>query len=120
MMASLTRYSKGYKIRDRIHFPDGTDRLAFAYRRVNHDAEAVLGQVSQLESITRQNALTKEYWGNLVTNIALAEKYLDCVGQMIQELHRLTNGKTDATRVLQGGRYISKTVFIAPARPMGA
>jgi hypothetical protein len=60
----------------------------------------------------------KEYWGNLVTNIALAEKYLECVGQMIQELHRLTNGKTDAVRVLQGGRYISRTVFIVPARPM--
>lgn len=68
----------------------------------------------------RSSKKHKEYWGNLVTNIALAEKYLECVGQMIQERHRLTNGKTDATRVLQGGRYISKTVFIAPARPMGA
>jgi hypothetical protein len=39
----------------------------------------------------------KEYWGKLVGDITLAEKYLKCVGQMIQELHRLTNGKTDAT-----------------------
>jgi hypothetical protein len=67
----------------------------------------------------RSSKKHKEYWGNLVTNIVLAEKYLGCVGEMIQELHRLTNGKTDATRVLQGGRYISKTVFIAPARHMG-
>jgi hypothetical protein len=59
-----------------------------------------------------------EYWGRLVTNIALAEKYLECVRQMILELHRLTNGKTNATRVFQEGRYISVSTFIAPARHM--
>jgi integrase len=59
-MASLTRYSKGYKVRYRVYYPDGTDRLAFAYRGVKRDAEQVLGQASQLESITRQNALTLE------------------------------------------------------------
>jgi len=57
-MASLTRYSKGYKIRYRVYYPDGTDRVAFAYRRIKRDADDVLGQASQLESITRQNALT--------------------------------------------------------------
>ena len=31
-MASLTRYSKGYKIHYRVYYPDGTDRLAFADR----------------------------------------------------------------------------------------
>ena len=34
------------------------DRVAFAYRRVKRDPEQALGQASQLESITRQNALT--------------------------------------------------------------
>jgi integrase len=57
-MASLTRYSKGYKIRYRVYYPDGTDRLAFSYRRGKRDAEDVLGQASQLESITCQNART--------------------------------------------------------------
>jgi len=57
-MASLTRYSKGYKVRYRVYYPEGSDRVAFAYRRVKRDAEDVLGQASQLESITRQNALT--------------------------------------------------------------
>jgi hypothetical protein len=71
------------------------------------------------QPLRRSSKKHKEYWGNLATNIALAEKYLECVGQMIHELHRLTNGKTDATRVLQGGRYISRTVFIVPPRPMG-
>ena len=58
MMASLTRYSKGYKIRYRVYYPDGSARVAFAYRRAKRDAEDVLGQASQVESITRQNALT--------------------------------------------------------------
>lgn len=59
-MASLTRYSKGYKVRYRVYYPDGSDRVAFAYRRAKREAEQVLGQASQLESITRQNALTLE------------------------------------------------------------
>jgi hypothetical protein len=57
-MASLSRYSKGYKIRYRVYYPDGSDRIAFAYRRTKRDAEDILGQASQVESITRQNALT--------------------------------------------------------------
>jgi hypothetical protein len=57
-MASLTHYSKGDKIRYRAYHPDGSDRIAFAYRRAKCDSEDVLGQASQVESITRQNALT--------------------------------------------------------------
>jgi integrase len=57
-MASLTRYSKGYKVRYHVYYPDGSDRVAFVYRRVKREAEQVLGHASQLESITRQNALT--------------------------------------------------------------
>src|SRR5262245_10500746 len=45
-MASLGRYCLGGY------------RIVFAYRRTNRDAEDVLGQASQVESITRQNALT--------------------------------------------------------------
>jgi len=59
-MASLTRDSKGYKVRYRVYYPDGSDRVAFAYRTVKREAEQVLGQASQVESITRQNALTLE------------------------------------------------------------
>jgi hypothetical protein len=60
LMASLTRYSKGYKIRYRVYYADGTSRVAFAYRRLKRDAEDILGQARQLESLTRQNALTLE------------------------------------------------------------
>src|SRR5262245_50200773 len=57
---AITRYSKGYKIRYRIYYPDGSDRVALAYRAGKRDAEQVQGQASQLESITRQNALSLE------------------------------------------------------------
>jgi hypothetical protein len=87
--------------------------------RLSIDEKSEFLQAVERQPPRRSSKKHKEYWGNLVTNIVLAEKYLGCVGEMIQELHRLTNGKTDATRVLQGGRYISKTVFIAPARHMG-
>jgi site-specific recombinase XerD len=59
-MASPTRYSKGYKVRYRVYYPDGSDRVAFAYRIAKRDAEQLLGQASQRESITRQNALTPD------------------------------------------------------------
>jgi integrase len=59
-MASLTRYSKGYKIRYRVYYPDGADRVAFAYRTYKPDAIRLKGHAESLESITRQNALTLE------------------------------------------------------------
>ena len=54
-MASLGRHRPGGY---RVYYPDGSDRIAFAYRWAKRDAEDVLGQASQVESITRQNALT--------------------------------------------------------------
>jgi integrase len=59
-MASLTRYSKGYKIRYRIYYPDGSDRVAFAYRTTQREAIRLKGQAESLESITRQNTLTPD------------------------------------------------------------
>jgi hypothetical protein len=38
-MASLTRYSKGYKICYRVYYPDGSDLVVFAYRTVKRCAE---------------------------------------------------------------------------------
>jgi hypothetical protein len=59
-VASLTRYSKGYKIRYRVYYPDGADRVVFAYRTDHPEAVRLKGQAESLESITRQNALTPE------------------------------------------------------------
>ena len=51
----------------------------------------------------------KEYWGNLVGDIRCAERYLKCVEEMIQELNRLTHGKTtDKDSFLREGRYVSR------------
>jgi hypothetical protein len=68
--------------------------------RLSIDEKSEFLQAVERQPPRRSSKKHKEYWGNLVTNIVLAEKYLGCVGEMIQELHRLTNGKTDATRVL--------------------
>ncbi len=38
-MVLLNRYSKSDKIRYRVYYPDGTDRLAFAYLRAKRNAE---------------------------------------------------------------------------------
>src|SRR6266511_4394003 len=57
-MASLTRYSKGYKICSSDLYPDGSDRVAFAYRTDRPEAVRLKGQAESLESITHQNALT--------------------------------------------------------------
>ena len=59
-MASLTRYSKGYKVRYRVYYPDGANRVAFAYRSTQREALRLKGQAESLESITSQNALTPE------------------------------------------------------------
>jgi integrase len=59
-MASLTRYSKGYKVRYRIYYPDGANRVALAYRTSQREALRLKGQAETLESITAQNALTPE------------------------------------------------------------
>ena len=47
------------------------------------------------------------YFGDLVEDIALAEKYLNCVGAMIRELHRLTNRQTAIPPFLSGSKYMS-------------
>jgi site-specific recombinase XerD len=59
-MASLTRHSKGWKVRYRIYYPDGASRVAFAYRVHQRDARYLLGLAGQVETLTRQNALTME------------------------------------------------------------
>lgn len=47
-------------------------------------------------------------WSDLVGNLGLAEKYVACVQAMIQELNRLTNGKTSLPEFLQGQKYIHR------------
>jgi hypothetical protein len=59
-MASLTRYSKSYKIRYRIYYADGADRVVFAYRTERQEAVRLKGQAESLESITRQNARPRD------------------------------------------------------------
>jgi integrase len=59
-MASLTRYTKGWKIRYRVYYPTGTHRTATVFRSTKRDADHLVGMASQLEPITRQNALTHE------------------------------------------------------------
>ena len=45
-MASLTRYSKSYKIRYRIYYADGADRVVFAYRTERQEALRIGGTTS--------------------------------------------------------------------------
>jgi hypothetical protein len=60
-MASLTRNTqRDWKVRFRIYYPDGSERVALAFRAAKRAAEILLGQASQLESITRKNALTPD------------------------------------------------------------
>jgi|SRR5882724_2098836 len=59
-MASLTWHRKGYRIRYRLYFPDGTSVVRFAERTAKRDAEQLAGQAEKLESLTRQNALSPE------------------------------------------------------------
>jgi hypothetical protein len=49
-----------------------------------------------------------EQWSDLVGNLGRAEKYVACVPAMIQELNRLTNGKTATPEFLQGQKYIHR------------
>jgi hypothetical protein len=50
----------------------------------------------------------REYFGDLVNNLALAEQYLNSLGDMIYELRRLTKGKTSEPSFLKGDRYLSR------------
>lgn len=51
--------------------------------------------------------LSQEYFGDLISNVELAIKYFQCIGDMIKELNKLTCGKTDIPNFLNGGRYTS-------------
>ena len=47
------------------------------------------------------------YFGDLVSDLDLAKRYVDCVRAMIEELHRLTGGRTDRPGFLEGKKYLS-------------
>ncbi len=49
----------------------------------------------------------EEYFGELVGNVDLTEKYVKCVGDMIRKLNQLTGGKTDVPKFLEGVKYLS-------------
>lgn len=53
------------------------------------------------------DATSEEYFGDLVGNPAIAARYFGCVAEMIHELHRLTEGRTDIPGFLTGQRYMS-------------
>ena len=48
------------------------------------------------------------YFGDLVNDVARAERYFDCIGEMIRELHELTSGKTSLPPFLAGSEYLSE------------
>lgn len=48
------------------------------------------------------------YWGNLVGDIKRAESYVKCIEDMVNELHKITSGKTRNSQFLSSSRYISK------------
>lgn len=52
-----------------------------------------------------------EYFSDLVGNIVLAEKYVECIGKMIKKLAALTNGRTSEPDFLGGSRYLS-TIWV--------
>ena len=49
----------------------------------------------------------KQYFGDLVNDLSLAEQCLSCVGDMIRELNRLAGGSTDVPKFLSGDKYLS-------------
>ncbi len=48
-----------------------------------------------------------EYFGDLLKNVSLAERYFKCANEMIRKLNELTNGKTDVPKFLDGSEYLS-------------
>ncbi len=57
----------------------------------------------------------KQYFGDLLNDLSLAEQCLSCAGHMIRELNRLAGGRTDVPKFLSGDKYLS-TVW-ASAQP---
>lgn len=49
----------------------------------------------------------KEYFGEVIGSLNMADKYVVCVAEMIRELSRLTNGKTVIPKFLDGEKYLS-------------
>lgn len=52
-----------------------------------------------------------EYFSDLVGNVALAQKYVECIGKMIKKLAELTKGKTSEPHFLGASRYLS-TIWV--------
>jgi hypothetical protein len=48
------------------------------------------------------------YFGDLVGDPAVAAKYFECCGNMIRELNRITDGKTELPGFLSGQKYMSR------------
>src|SRR3989454_10867152 len=60
----------------------------------------------------------KQYFGDLVNDLSLAEQCLSCVGDMIRELNRLAGGSTDVPKFLSGDKYLS-SVWRSEERRVG-
>jgi hypothetical protein len=58
---------------------------------------------------TRESGKTykHKYFGELIGDVSLAQRYLKCIGRMMRELNKLTNGQTDIPKFLVGERYLS-------------
>lgn len=50
----------------------------------------------------------RAYFGDVVEDVTTAGRYVECIAEMIRELNRLTNGKTDLPNFLKGDRYLSE------------
>lgn len=49
----------------------------------------------------------RRYFGDLVSDVGLAEQYVECVRAMVTELNRLTRGRSGMPQFLEGEEYLS-------------
>jgi integrase len=112
-MASLTRYSKGYKVRYRIYYPDGASRVAFAYRGDMAEARRLKSEADRLEALTRQNMLTPElaiafrHW-RLLTEADLCRWWPQRSGPLDYDADALLEAFTAETRLRCSGEWLSE------------